>query len=50
MLGITLVNLIPGIKPTADHPPPAGLDATRNMFWASMYFTALGETWASWTG
>jgi hypothetical protein len=44
MLGITLVNLIPGIKPTADHSPPAGLDATRNVFWASMYFTALGET------
>lgn len=43
MLGITMVNLIPGIKPTADHTPPAGMDATRNVFWASMYFTALGE-------
>jgi hypothetical protein len=43
MLGITLVNLIPGVKPTADHAPPAGMDATRGVFWASMYFTALGE-------
>jgi hypothetical protein len=43
MSGITMVNLIPGIKPIADHTPPAGMDATRNVFWASMYFTALGE-------
>ena len=55
MLGITMVNLIPGIKPTADHPPATGMEATRNVFWASMYFTALGEwqqrqQWQQWQG
>lgn len=50
MLGITLVNLIPGVKPTVDHTPPAGMDATRGVFWASMYFTALGgwDWWGTW--
>lgn len=42
MLGITMVNLIPGIKPAADHAPAAGLEATQGVFWASMYLTALG--------
>lgn len=44
MLGITLVNLIPALKPSRDGPPPpAGMDATRGAFWAFMYLTALGS-------
>lgn len=44
MLGITLVNLIPSIKPTKGGPdPPAGMDTTKAVFWAFMYLTALGS-------
>lgn len=43
MLGISLVNLLPALKPTREAPPPAGLDVTRRVFWAFMYLTALGS-------
>lgn len=43
MLGITLLNLIPAVKPSRDAVPPAGLDVTRAVFWAFMYLTALGS-------
>lgn len=33
MLGITLVNVIPAIKPSKTALPPAGLDTTRSVFW-----------------
>jgi hypothetical protein len=40
MLGITLVNVIPAIKPTKGGPePPAGIGATKGVFWAFMYLT-----------
>lgn len=44
MLGITLVNLIPALRPIRGGvpPPPAGINATRSAFWAFMYLTALG--------
>lgn len=44
MLGITLVNIIPAIKPMKGGPePPAGIGATKGVFWAFMYLTALGS-------
>jgi peptide/histidine transporter 3/4 len=43
MLGITLVNLLPSVRPDRPSPGHAPLDATRSAFWASMYFTALGS-------
>eukprot|EP00879_Flechtneria_rotunda_P000926 GHRR01001055.1.p1 GENE.GHRR01001055.1~~GHRR01001055.1.p1 ORF type:complete len:523 (+),score=105.75 GHRR01001055.1:1216-2784(+) len=43
MLGITLVNLIPALKPLAGITPPVGMSATRDIFWAFMYLTALGS-------
>uniref|UniRef100_A0A383VGU9 Major facilitator superfamily (MFS) profile domain-containing protein n=1 Tax=Tetradesmus obliquus TaxID=3088 RepID=A0A383VGU9_TETOB len=44
MLGITLVNVIPAIKPIKGGPePPAGIGATKGVFWAFMYLTALGS-------
>jgi hypothetical protein len=40
MLGITLVNIIPAIKPMKGGPePPAGISATKGVFWAFMYLT-----------
>lgn len=40
MLGITLANLIPAIKPVEGGPePPAGLHTTKSVFWAFMYLT-----------
>lgn len=40
MLGITLVNVIPAIKPIKGGPePPAGIGATKGVFWAFMYLT-----------
>jgi hypothetical protein len=40
MLGITLVNVIPAIKPHKGGPePPAGIGATKGVFWAFMYLT-----------
>lgn len=35
MLGITLVNVIPAIAPSKTAQPPAGIDATRSIFWVS---------------
>jgi hypothetical protein len=35
MLGITLTNLIPSVRPSKDELPPAGIDTTRSMFWVS---------------
>lgn len=43
MLGITLVNVLPAIKPGRDAPPPAGLPVTQAVFWVFMYLTALGS-------
>eukprot|EP00878_Enallax_costatus_P032004 GHUV01035089.1.p1 GENE.GHUV01035089.1~~GHUV01035089.1.p1 ORF type:complete len:302 (+),score=57.47 GHUV01035089.1:596-1501(+) len=44
MLGITLVNTIPSIKPIQGGPePPAGIHTTMSVFWAFMYVTALGS-------
>jgi hypothetical protein len=44
MLGITLVNVIPAIKPMKGGPePPAGMGATKGVFWAFMYLT-VGST------
>jgi dipeptide/tripeptide permease len=37
MLGITLVNIIPAIKPGRDIVPPAGIDTTRGIFWVRAY-------------
>jgi peptide/histidine transporter 3/4 len=42
MLGITLVNVIPSVKPSKDSLPPAGMDTTRTIFWVFMFVTALG--------
>jgi hypothetical protein len=40
MLGITLVNVIPAIKPHKGGPEPsAGIGATKAVFWAFMYLT-----------
>ena len=33
MLGITLVNIIPAVKPSKTALPPAGIDTTRSIFW-----------------
>jgi hypothetical protein len=35
MLGITLTNLIPSVRPSKTELPPAGIDTTRSMFWVS---------------
>ncbi|WIA14658.1 hypothetical protein OEZ85_003160 [Tetradesmus obliquus] len=43
MLGITLVNLLPQIRPLRDAAPPAGLATTQAVFWVFMYLTALGS-------
>ncbi|KAF8073093.1 NPF8.3 [Scenedesmus sp. PABB004] len=44
MGGITLVNIIPALKPVKGGPdPPAGMNATRGAFWAFMYLTAVGS-------
>jgi hypothetical protein len=44
MLGITLVNVIPAIKPMkGGPPPPAGMGATKGVFWAFMYLTVRGN-------
>jgi dipeptide/tripeptide permease len=44
MLGITVVNLIPSIKPQYNAPPANGsYDLTRSLFWLFMYLTALGS-------
>jgi dipeptide/tripeptide permease len=44
MLGITVVNLIPSIKPQFNAPPANGsYDLTRALFWLFMYLTALGS-------
>ncbi|KAF6260843.1 POT family-domain-containing protein [Scenedesmus sp. NREL 46B-D3] len=43
MLGITMVNLLPQIKPSRDAAPLAGLATTQAVFWVFMYLTALGS-------
>lgn len=50
MLGITMTNLIPAIRPDQHGGGHLPMEATRNVFWASMYFTALGEccVWPPW--
>jgi peptide/histidine transporter 3/4 len=40
LLGLTLVNWIPGIRPVNGAPPPGA--ATIPLFWAAMYLTAAG--------
>ena len=42
MLGITLVNLIPSMKPGFETPPENGYGPSRAMFWVFMYLVALG--------
>ena len=43
MLGVTLVNLIPGMVPQFEAPPANGYGPSRAMFWAFMYLVALGS-------
>jgi len=41
MLGVTLVNLIPAIKPQLLKAPQNGYNTTRGIFWAMMYLVAI---------
>jgi solute carrier family 15 (peptide/histidine transporter), member 3/4 len=43
MLGITLVNLIPALRPVRGGMPLAGIATTQGVFWLFMYLTALGS-------